>query len=147
MAHRELPTDYGHIRKCTMQGNVMLPGRYFEEMHITDKKQLMLKISWDTTGTITLQPIDVQPIKLPLDDLNTPEDTETVLDRAKNFLRDALQEGPIPSTELYSRARVLGMSRMTLRRAKDEMEILSYGGEGKMWFWKLINPEVAYATE
>jgi putative DNA primase/helicase len=62
--------------------------------------------------------------------------------RAKDFLRETLRDGPLPAKEIGSRAKSMGISTATLRRASEEMGIISSresegnGGDGK-WLWKL----------
>ena len=56
---RELPIEYGHIRKVTATGNIALPAQYWEEMQVPEKTRVMFQVTWDETGRVTLQPITV----------------------------------------------------------------------------------------
>ena len=63
---RELPIEYGHIRKVTATGNIAIPAQYWEEMHVRERTQIMFQVTWDETGRVTLQPITVTKTVLPV---------------------------------------------------------------------------------
>jgi hypothetical protein len=66
---------------------------------------------------------------------------------AKEFLQEALREGPALQQEVMADAKANGISRATLRRAKEDLNVLSYkartanGG----WMWEL--PKVRIPLE
>jgi hypothetical protein len=62
---------------------------------------------------------------------------KTVLDEAKEFLRDELGDGPIWAKQVYKDARDAGVADITLRRAKTSLGVKStrHGTEG--WTWEL----------
>jgi len=62
--------------------------------------------------------------------------------RAKEFLRDVLRENDLPAEEIKRRAKSIGISSATLRRAAEELGIIhdreSKGNRGNgKWLWKL----------
>ncbi len=57
-------------------------------------------------------------------------------DRAKNFLEETLEDGPIKASEMYEKGNALNFSKRTLDQAKSELNIKSFK-EGKSWYWKL----------
>ena len=57
-------------------------------------------------------------------------------DRAKNFLEETLEDGPIKASEMYEKGSTLNFSKRTLDQAKSELNIKSFK-EGKSWYWKL----------
>jgi putative DNA primase/helicase len=66
------------------------------------------------------------------DDLVAPRDRETKADRAVEFLRDALTDGPLPSKELNGRARGNEISDGTLAAARKREGLVSRR-DGKGW--------------
>ncbi len=58
---------------------------------------------------------------------------------AGEYLMARLRQGPVPETQLVSEACALGISRATLRRAKEALGILSrrVGGRDGYWAWEL----------
>jgi hypothetical protein len=65
----------------------------------------------------------------------------TAVDQAKDFLLGRLQAGPVAATELYSDAEGCGISKTSLRKAKDELGVLALreGGAADRgrWVWSL----------
>ncbi|WP_305116150.1 AAA family ATPase [Thomasclavelia cocleata] len=57
-------------------------------------------------------------------------------DRAKTFLQDALENGPIKASEMYDKGNELNFSKRTLDYAKAELNVQSFK-KGKIWYWKL----------
>ena len=57
-------------------------------------------------------------------------------DRAKNFLEETLEDGPIKASEMYEKGSTLNFSKRTLDQAKSELNINTFK-EGKSWYWKL----------
>ena len=59
---------------------------------------------------------------------------------AQGWLREVLRDGPVSAREVDAAARAAGLSRMTLRRAKDRLRIESvkhgYGIQAR-WLWTL----------
>jgi putative DNA primase/helicase len=64
------------------------------------------------------------------------------LDRAGEFLRKLLDDGPVPSTQIEKDAKANGISQRTLWRAKDDLGITSsrMPGQRGTWFWALPGP-------
>ena len=62
------------------------------------------------------------------------------LNQAVNWLREALEDGPIASKDIYRMAKENGISEATLRRAQVKLKIRPYkegSARDKKWFWKL----------
>lgn len=84
-----------------------------------------------------------QPVEInPEDVLSNERRGETsVLGQAVGWLREALEDGPIPSADMDRMARENHISIATLRRAKDRLGVESYkegiGLDGR-WFWRLL---------
>lgn len=55
------------------------------------------------------------------------------LARAVDLIADALREGPRPGREVRTAATAAGVSEATLRRARDELEVLAPRGRGSVW--------------
>jgi len=61
---------------------------------------------------------------------------------AGGFLQGLLADGPVPSTEVNERAKAAGLSDATVKRAKADLDVLSFrmskgnGGDGS-WYWCL----------
>ena len=55
---------------------------------------------------------------------------------AKQFLLDALADGPKPATKLKSQGEARAISASTIDRARKDLGIIS-AKEGKIWFWSL----------
>ena len=59
-------------------------------------------------------------------------------EEAKEFLREALVEGPRPGEEIKAAASAAGISHATLRRAKDGIGVVVHkGGNRGPWTWEL----------
>jgi hypothetical protein len=59
---------------------------------------------------------------------------------AADWLASELRSGPVPSKELFQRAKAAGHSRSTLKRAKKEMNVVARKtGENGAWEWRLPN--------
>lgn len=75
--------------------------------------------------------------------LSAGESSGSALETAKNFLLAALEGGPQMAKEVYTEADNQGISKATLRRAKDELKIINYpqnkrGKRGaNKWFMRL----------
>jgi putative DNA primase/helicase len=65
------------------------------------------------------------------------EDEISALDEAKDFLREALADGPVIAGKVYREARKLGVSDRTLRRAREELQT-RVEKIGKDWHWSFI---------
>ncbi|MDX1688371.1 MAG: AAA family ATPase [Candidatus Promineifilaceae bacterium] len=60
------------------------------------------------------------------------------LDRAVDFLREQLADGPAPSRLLKAKYLAAGLSDMTIRRAKKRLAVDSFRPSGqRRWFWAL----------
>ncbi len=62
--------------------------------------------------------------------------TETAASRAEDFLIGLLAAGPVPSEAVFAESDAAGISRPTLNRAKDKLQIVSIKPEG-VWHWSL----------
>lgn len=77
--------------------------------------------------------------------LSAPTDPEerSVLQEAKDLLREVLSEGPVPASEVKQEARSADISERTLKSAKRELGVLTdrEGESGKRgggkWVWRL----------
>ncbi|MDQ3639087.1 MAG: AAA family ATPase [Actinomycetota bacterium] len=80
--------------------------------------------------------------------LSAPTDPEerSVLQEARDLLRDALSDGPVPASDVKREARSADISERTLKTAKRELGVFaSREGEsgkrgGGRWLWALPNP-------
>lgn len=77
-----------------------------------------------------------------LDSENRPKKDSVSLNEAKEFLQEILGPGAKQICEIKNEAKNLGISQITLRRAKDSLKIKSHkmkvGGQGKNFgFWEL----------
>jgi len=73
-----------------------------------------------------------------LSEIDSANEKVGALSDAKAFLLDVLSDGPVLQSEIEKRAKAEGISRRTLRRAKDSLGVKSVkeGFDGK-WRWKL----------
>lgn len=70
--------------------------------------------------------------------LAAPVDPEecSALDEAKDFLREALKNGPCQSKTLKEEAHEAGVSQATLKRAKKALSVRAVkGGDDGSWLW------------
>ena len=72
---------------------------------------------------------------------NVSPHEKSVLDDAKEFLRDELKDGPVWAKQVYKDAKDAGVAEITLRRAKTALHVKSErcGTEG--WAWRLPEKE------
>lgn len=88
---------------------------------------------------------DKDPLDLDIEETLSGEgkkDKSALID-AKTWLKEALREGPIRSTEIFRMAKENEISTATLRRAQKELRIEAYKEgilEKGKWYWKL--PEI-----
>lgn len=76
----------------------------------------------------------------PMDD---SEDAAPLLNEAKQFIRDALKDGPRPSQELEKEALKGGIKRATLRRARVALGVIcSKRKFNAVWEWRLPGTEL-----
>jgi len=75
-------------------------------------------------------------------DIGLSDVERSELDRAKAWLQAFLADGPRQATEVEEAAEAEGFSKMTLRRAKEALGVLSIrsGGRGGRWAWRLPTP-------
>lgn len=67
-----------------------------------------------------------------------PPNAQSELDRACDFLRDLLANGPLPFKEIEQHYRAAGIAPGTIRRAKTQLRIPSIRLPGKtQWYWTL----------
>ena len=88
------------------------------------------------------------------DDLSGPRRRRPALERARQFLRAFLEAGPRLSQDVIQAGKDEGLSKRTLERAKDEMEIRSQlvagkGSEASYWLLhdQLLPPGVAICPD
>jgi len=74
----------------------------------------------------------------------TRGDRISALDEAKGFLRNTLSDGPLPPKTVQKTAKELGISKSTLRKAREELGVISKQEEGKpsSWIWILPADEI-----
>ncbi|MDP9479879.1 MAG: AAA family ATPase [Actinomycetota bacterium] len=83
--------------------------------------------------------------------LSAPTDNEerSALSEAQEFLREVLGDGPLPSKDVENEGRDAGIEPRTLKRAKQQLGIISerQGGIGERgkWYWRL--PTVLSVTK
>lgn len=75
----------------------------------------------------------------------------TKKERAKVFIKNALQNGPVRATEMYRLATDRGLSERTLKRAKKELsdDVVSKrppGFDDREWYWLLVEHEEAFES-
>jgi len=82
-------------------------------------------------------------------DLLAAEDAEAVSARqeAREFLQHALGHGPVEAKEIEKQARTLGISKITLRRAKAELKVEAVpqrdnAGKISGWAWQLPDAHI-----
>lgn len=104
----------------------------------------------DTDGAACLA-WSPEPIDVPVDDVLTAgseREAVTEKDEAKEFLRQVLADGPVPSKAIKAEASANGgPSWRTIRRAQVEMGIQPYRegfGKGAVWMWALPDPPEAH---
>jgi hypothetical protein len=77
------------------------------------------------------------------------EDERSTVEEAAYFLRNTLEDGPVPTKEVKREARKAGISDATLRRAKDRLGVRAgkrgghFGSNEQCWVWFLPRPEDA----
>lgn len=66
---------------------------------------------------------------------------KNAVDEAKDFLEDILQSGPVPSNEIFSKGSKYGISKASIRRAKEKLDIRAFrepgGGRNALWLWQI----------
>ena len=81
------------------------------------------------------------PVDRTAEELLADEETKerySALEGTKNWLLEALKNGPLPSTQIYSEAKENAISERTLNRAKSKLGIVSEK-EKDTWHWRLRN--------
>lgn len=69
-------------------------------------------------------------------------------DLAKALLRNLLQAGPCPSTQVVEKAKARGLALSTLRRAKAELGVRAKkDGPNHGWTWRLLKSSVPVVGE
>jgi len=93
------------------------------------------------------------PVRMTADDALAPagdNDERSALEEAKDFVRDLLGDGPVPSKLVRSNADGAGHHWRTIERASRAVGVESYreGGLGKegVWYWRLRSPVETPAT-
>ncbi len=70
------------------------------------------------------------------------ESEKSGVEEAAEFLQSVLEQGPVPAEDVLKQARKLGITQISLRRAKKKMQVRSYRQGGKKrgagkWYWAL----------
>jgi len=73
----------------------------------------------------------------------------TALDKAKQWLRSRLKDGPVESSRLFDEAKAAGISRDSLFRVKRQegSGVAPAFKIGAVWFWSLTGPTAAAKME
>ncbi|KAI3598725.1 TnpY-like protein [Cupriavidus necator H850] len=75
-----------------------------------------------------------------LSDPNEDDDGKaSALDTATDFLVHVLGDNVVPSKSVYSEAKEAGISKRTLERASEKLNVKKRPGEGGKWYWSLPN--------
>lgn len=75
-----------------------------------------------------------------LADFELPDEgPRSQLQLATEFLREALADGPMPTTELEQAAEAAGLAWATVRRAQRRVAVARKNGAGGSWVWALRN--------
>jgi hypothetical protein len=97
---------------------------------------------------------DDDPVTVDADTALTGTRPEERVERedAISFLEDLLADGPVSVRDVFSQSRRNGISDRTLRRAKEDLSVISdhegWPGQQQDWYWKLPEaPEVASLGE
>ncbi len=62
----------------------------------------------------------------------------SAVDDAREFLKDKLQDGPVPVPEVQAAAKAAGLAWITVRRAKDDLQVAATKPDFKSgWVWAL----------
>ncbi|MDC6177811.1 AAA family ATPase [Ralstonia solanacearum] len=76
-----------------------------------------------------------------LSDPNEDDDEKvSALDAAADFLLQVLGDDVVPSKSVYSEAKEAGISKRTLERASDKLNVKKRRGDGGKWYWSLPKP-------
>ncbi len=90
-------------------------------------------IVWEGVTTHTADALVSQP---------QGDEERTAREEAKDFLRDVLASGPVPSKEILRQARDAGINEKTLRRAKGDIGVTARkDGFDAGWIWELPQHE------
>jgi hypothetical protein len=101
----------------------------------------MLDATWSKTRVPVVR-WEADPVNISADDalrIERPQDGEpTELDEAKDWLRDALADGPRPAKEMLAMAKKDGLSKRTLDRARADLGVrASKKDVAGGWKWNL----------
>jgi hypothetical protein len=81
-----------------------------------------------------------KPFPTPADEITAQTDPEEVsaLRDAKNWLKQTLANGPVPSKDIQNQAKALRISTATLRRAQKALKVRARKQEGPKgpWYWE-----------
>lgn len=99
-------------------------------------------VETDVTGGITAPALVRGTDRhISADDVVTDHETRTAQDEAREWLLDALAGGPLAAKEVVRRAREIGISERTLKRAKRNAKVLSCSERDEAgitaWMWSL----------
>lgn len=114
-----------HMKTNFERGDAML----FTMGEADGRKGQQPKIGFDR-----FEKIDVDAFFAEKPTTRGPEQDEREI--AKQFLLDALAEGPNAATALKSQAEARAISASTLDRARKDLKVISFK-KGKIWFWSL----------
>lgn len=78
--------------------------------------------------------------------VESQEEGRSATDEAVDFLRDLLNQGPVPSKEANKQAKESGITEKTLRRAREKLDVVvDKSGYQGAWLWSLP-PKDAHAS-
>lgn len=157
----------GSIDFTAAARTILLVGKDPEESH----KRIMVPVKCNigvegTPLTFTLTPDQgfrwegraektAEDILYPM--LQTDEHSEkSILDEAQDFLQNILEYGPVPANEIFSKSGKAGISKASIRRAKESLKIQSFREPGKgreaPWMWRIrcsdaLNERLEHLTQ
>jgi hypothetical protein len=114
-----------HMKTNFERGDAML----FTMGDADGRKGQQPKIAFDR-----FEKIDVDAFFAEKPTTRGPEQDEREV--AKQFLLDAIADGPKPATALKSQAEARAISASTLDRARKDLKVTSFK-KSKIWFWSL----------
>jgi len=104
-------------------------------------EQKTLAFHLKNLGKVAIVVFESEPVgdDFEIEDVLVPQERISETKRAKNFLKETLKDGAVPTKEIRSAARDEGLSWATVRRAKEKLEIkaVKENKPGGKWFWEL----------
>jgi hypothetical protein len=83
-----------------------------------------------------------------IDDVFNTAAVATPRDNAEGWLRERLKDGSVAAKQIEAEADAIGFSRATLRRAREDIGIVSYrlsGVKSSPYYWRLPEGQVAHS--